>query len=210
MQNGIMIEELQKRMRPGAWSQQGFLGENESLLSVIAEDRRVLEQVGIPSTQIALQIEQTLQEAKKQRLSSQLALLNQRKVSSRQIDGKEQQSSDRLRVRQSGHLYPDLYPRKALPQFSFGNLPNPNFGVLVDKFQVFITRWRGTQACPWGCKCDAAWASFDFLILNRNNGEFFTGPALIVHLIQQHEFFEGKESPYRVDPLKVLRVFEYI
>ena len=45
-------------------------------------------------------------------------------------------------------------------------------------------------------------------ILNRETGESFTGPGLIVHLIREHHFFEGKESPYRVEPEKAVRVLE--
>jgi hypothetical protein len=31
---------------------------------------------------------------------------------------------------------------------------------------------------------------------------------LIVHLIREHGFFEGRESPYRVDPGDLVRVLE--
>lgn len=178
----IPVEELEKRMHPGAWSQQGFLGADESLLSVMAEDRIALAQNGITATQVAELIEQILIRAKEQRLGG---------------------------IRRA-MKYPNLYQPEAIPQFSLNNLPSLDEGYLIDKFQVFIIQWRGVQGCPWGCSCHAEWASFDFLILNRNTGEFFTGPALIVHLIRHHEFFEGKESPYRVDPLKVLRVFEIV
>jgi hypothetical protein len=29
------------------------------------------------------------------------------------------------------------------------------------------------------------------------------GPGLIIHLIREHGFFEGLNSPYRVDPIDV-------
>lgn len=48
------------------------------------------------------------------------------------------------------------------------------------------------------------------MILNRKTGESFTAPALIVHLIRAHHFFEGVESPYRVDPEKVIRTLEIL
>jgi hypothetical protein len=34
------------------------------------------------------------------------------------------------------------------------------------------------------------------------------GPDLIVHLITEHGFFEGQESPYRVDPERLARLLE--
>ena len=49
------------------------------------------------------------------------------------------------------------------------------------------------------------WGHFDFLILNRQTGEYVTGPGLIVHLIREHQFFEGSESPYRVEPAKAIQ-----
>jgi hypothetical protein len=34
----IEIEELERRMRPGAWSERGFLGQDERLEDVLAAD----------------------------------------------------------------------------------------------------------------------------------------------------------------------------
>jgi hypothetical protein len=77
---------------------------------------------------------------------------------------------------------------------------------LVDgEFQVFIQQYKGLQECPWGCEYDLR-SSFEFVILNRQSGEYITAPGLIVHLIHAHQFFEGLESPYRVDPAKVVHV----
>ena len=54
----------------------------------------------------------------------------------------------------------------------------------------------------------APWSNLDFLILNRQAGIQVTGPGLIVHLIREHHFFEGVESPYRVDPVRVSEVLQ--
>lgn len=79
--------------------------------------------------------------------------------------------------------------------------------MIDNKYQVFTMGYRGLQECPWGCEYER-WSSFDFLILNRETGEYITGPGLIVHLIREHQFFEGKESPYRVDPTQLARVLQ--
>lgn len=92
------------------------------------------------------------------------------------------------------------------PQFSKDCLPGTDSGYLVgDKFQFFISGSRGLQPCPWGCEPDRR-SSFDFLILNRQSGEYATGPGLIIHLIRHHHFFEGRETVYRMDPAQVARV----
>jgi hypothetical protein len=49
-------------------------------------------------------------------------------------------------------------------------------------------------------------ASIDWRLTNLETGEELTGPGLVVHLIRDHEFFEGRMSPNRVDPLKLARV----
>lgn len=71
---------------------------------------------------------------------------------------------------------------------------------LIDTFRVKIKQWRGTQECPWICDVDHRWSSIDFEIENRRTGAILAGPGLIVHLIAEHGFFEGKGTRYRVDP----------
>ncbi|MDI1476833.1 hypothetical protein [Polyangium sp. y55x31] len=76
----------------------------------------------------------------------------------------------------------------------------------VGRFRVRLMQWGGSQECPWLCAIDSGWASIDFAIENRRTGAKLRGPGLIVHLIAEHGFFEGKESPYRVDPRQAAEV----
>jgi hypothetical protein len=78
----------------------------------------------------------------------------------------------------------------------------------IGNFQVQLTQWRGSQECPWLCEDDHKWSSVDFVIENRRSGAKVAGPGLIVHLIAEHGFFEGPESPYRVDPRKAAEVLD--
>ena len=83
-------------------------------------------------------------------------------------------------------------------------------GKLVDgKYLVGGTAWRGGQSCPWG---DAGFmmpnSSVDMYVKNQELGEQLNFPGGIVHLIREHKFYEGKESPYRVDPEKAVRVLD--
>lgn len=182
--------ELEKRMRPGAWSNLGFLGQSESLEAVIAQDSQTLKELGVSYEQIATALENVLQ-----------SMMNQR---------------DRLLKSRNYAEYNkrESYARKAdpssTPRFTSGDLPGTDIGYLVDnKFQIFIAQWRGLQECPWECEYEN-WSSFDFLILNRQSGKYMTGPGLIVHLIRVHHFFEGFESPYRVDPARVVEVLDIV
>jgi hypothetical protein len=184
--------ELERRMRPGAYSEGGFLGQTESLEAVIAEDNQTLRKLGVSRGQIADGLENVLQ-----------CVLDQRH------ELLESNASEYWQREGEGRI-PDLYHPQSVPHFTADNLPSTDVGYLVgDKLQVFITQSRGFQECPWGCDYEH-WSSFDFLILNRRSGRYLTGPGLIVHLIRKHHFFEGLESPYRVDPTKAVQVLELV
>jgi len=184
------ISELERRMRPGAYSEGGFLGQTESLETVIAQDSQTLRALGISHEQVADGLENVLQCA-----------LDQRR------DLLESNASE-YRQREGEGRIPDLYHPQSVPHFTADNLPNTDVGYLVgSNLQVFIVEYRGVQGCPWGCGL-ADWCYLDFLILNRRSGKYVTGPGMIVHLIREHHFFEGLESPYRVDPVKAMQVLE--
>ena len=105
--------------------------------------------------------------------------------------------------------YPNLYKPETVPAFTMDNLPDINSGYLSDNLQIFTIGYKGLQDCPWECEKFGDFpGSFDFLIINRETGEFITGPALIIHLIREHHFFEGVESPYRTDPALLIRMIE--
>ena len=178
------ISELKTKMRPGNLSMQGFLGIDEDLETILTEDKNTLKKLGVTYLQIADKIERILLTA----------------LSLQQADPKSWM--------QKRTPFPNLYEPQSIPHFSRNELPDLNKGYLIGKFHVFLMQWRGVQECPWGCNVDPTWTSIDFMILNRESGDSFTGPGLIVHLIREHNFFEGKQTPYRVDPQKVMQVLE--
>jgi hypothetical protein len=182
MSEAPSISELERRMRPGAYSQKGFLGRTESLEAVVAQDEQTLHVLGVSHEQIAAALERVLQSVDDQ--SDQLY-----------SEGKH----DEVFKREEGPF----------PHIRAGHLPNPDVGYLVGgNLQVFVERWRGFQNCPWQCAEPIRWAYLDFLLLNRESGKCLTGPGMIVHLIRAHHFFEGRKSPYRVDPEEAIQVLE--
>lgn len=77
------------------------------------------------------------------------------------------------------------------------------------KFRVEVEIFTGFQICPWAedphhSQCTAGQgvrhASLNWLIANLETGLRLRGPGLLVHLIRDHEFFMGFESPLRVPP----------
>ena len=54
---GLPIDKLEKSMRPGASSDKGFLGKDERLLEILAEDNRfVVEKRGLTHQELALHL----------------------------------------------------------------------------------------------------------------------------------------------------------
>lgn len=145
-------------MRPGEFSQGGFLGEHERLENVLAADARTLEEANLSPDELADSLERLLDAAEAARGRSA------------RVDG--------------------------------------DFDVSVEVF-------TGFQICPWAPsphsgQCTAgggvSHASVAWRVRNRRTDKDLRGPGLIVHLIRAHRFFEGFESPYRVDPLALARV----
>jgi hypothetical protein len=147
-------------MRPGAFSQSGFLGEDERLEDVLATDARTLEDLGLSAEEVAAPLDQLLYAAEAAR--SRFA----------RVDG---------------------------------------------QFEISIELFTGFQICPWAPnphsgQCTAGGgvrhASVKWHLRNRRSGERLSGPGMIVHLIRAHGFFEGFQSPNRVDPRTLVRILE--
>jgi len=173
------IKQLEENMRPGRCSNGGFLGMNESLEDVIAKDEQTVTKLGISYEQIASSMERIWITAVNK--THQLTAVHN-------FDWETD--------------FPQLHKPGTTPSFSLSNLPDLNKGIIIDDFQVFMVQYRGFQICPWHC---SAFGGSDFMVLNRRTGESFAAPDLIIHLIREHGFFEGFQSPYRVDPEKVIR-----
>jgi hypothetical protein len=213
----LSIPNLESRMRPGAMSHGGFLGPMESLEAVLTKDRHTLEEAQVTYDQVANALERVLQSALNQRdeLLDQIArtppkpdrMRTALEIALGSASASQQDSLYSEFEKRDLHM-PDLSRPESVPRFSLDNLPDAATGYLVEgTLQVFFAGYRGLQDCPWDCTL-IPWACFDFLILNRRSGEYIAGPGLIVHLIREHQFFEGSESPYRVEPLKAIRVLE--
>lgn len=176
---------LERRMRPNAYSQGGFLGATESLESVIRQDEQTLKVLGITFEKLASELKKIIGET---------------------WEKEHNHPEPREHAHASFEWYQKAIRQSFPPILSPENLPSRDIGNLLDEYQVFFIAFKGLQDCPWDCQLDNTWSSFDFLLLNRQSGEYLFAPGLIVHLIREHQFFEGNESPYRVEPSKLAQV----
>lgn len=153
MQSGAPgIDELEARMRPGAFSRVGFLGPDERLQDVLETDARTLEELHLDYGQLTAPLDSLIVEA---------------------------ENSPRRRTEVDG------------------------------RFLAEVVVHTGFQICPWAVdpnhsQCTAGQgvqhASVDWFVRNLKTGRELRGPGLIVHLIRDHHFFQGRGSPLRVDP----------
>jgi hypothetical protein len=77
--------------------------------------------------------------------------------------------------------------------------------VLADGFlEVTVEDSRGNIACPFGH--NGMYPKENVTVKNIKTGESICWTALNIHLIKEHGFYEGKGSPFRVEPEAVARV----
>ncbi len=95
----------------------------------------------------------------------------------------------------------------------------PGWSIRYQHFSIKAIIYPGFQICPWAdssgnkqCTSGGVMrhASVDWTIKNHKNGMEMSGPGMIVHLIREHHFFEGEQSPYRIDPLKLAQLLDLI
>ena len=85
-------------------------------------------------------------------------------------------------------------------------------------FHVKVKLFTGFQICPWSenihqkqCTYGSGvkFGSVDWTIKNLQKRLSLTGSGLLVHLIGDHHFFEGKQSPYRIEPLQLCSLLNF-
>lgn len=175
-------------MRPGAWSEGGFLGQDERLEDVLAADQRALAELGITREEIV----------------EPLALLVTAPSTVIAEVDPDLVSSVKDRPEWEG-VEQSLIEGRALVEQRFGVVEGVSWGVarVGGRYEVETRSYIGFQECPWSprqhgdlCARDTT----DWRIRDTWRALELEGPGLIRHLITEHGFFEGFESPYRVDP----------
>jgi hypothetical protein len=181
----VTTSMLEARMRPGAWSDGGFLGPHERLTEVIERDASAIKILGVSYEQFADNLERllTAYEAVKSKAND---------------DFMQAQQDNPGIITHRGYMasiarVTDLDPRFAVAQWDY----------------------MGRQFCPWDDDDAMAirWAASEWFIRNLRTGQQMprpglSAPGLIIHLIRDHLFFEGFGSPYRVDPTELARLLE--
>jgi hypothetical protein len=148
---GQSITKLETRMRPARDSMAGFLGQNESLLKVLAQDNNFVHGNGLTHQELA---------------------------------------------------FPLLYARQHYNN-GYGN----DFQLNGNRFHVDMVGYRGMQESPFD---DETAASQDMTITNVDTDKKLHCSALLPDMILRYGFYEGKETPYRLEPSAIIKVFDFL
>lgn len=127
-------------------------------------------------------------------------------------------AADDLAMKQAGQTFEAV--ATALEVLISAAVASPRHEVTVDGIHhIRVQQYLGFQICPWSpdpnhAQCSMGEAkglihsSLDWHLENLRTGGALEGPGLIVHLMYDHHFCEGKGSPNRVDPIALARVLE--
>ncbi|KLO23311.1 hypothetical protein X275_03040 [Marinitoga sp. 1197] len=78
--------------------------------------------------------------------------------------------------------------------------------ITVDKkWEVQVGEARGHLPCPFE---DGFFRKVVTKVINLNTKESIIYSDLSIHLIEKHHFFQGKGSPFRLEPAKLIKILE--
>lgn len=87
------------------------------------------------------------------------------------------------------------------------NKAEPALGTWVqidNQFQTRVDEAKGHIICPW--PHPAAFPIRITYVENPKTGQNIQWTDLNIHLIEAHNFFEGKGSPYRIEPKELVKM----
>jgi hypothetical protein len=78
--------------------------------------------------------------------------------------------------------------------------------VVEERFEVRLVEARGKIPCPWGHP--GLYPKTHVVLKDTRTGESLVWSDLALHLIEEHGFYQGRGSPYRLEPRTIKRVFD--
>jgi hypothetical protein len=75
------------------------------------------------------------------------------------------------------------------------------------RFKVTFLHTKGTQPSPF---LDDTESGSNATVQNLDSGKTLQYSLLVPHMIERYGFYEGKGTSYRVDPRKVVEVFDFL
>jgi hypothetical protein len=200
---GVALEVavLERRMRPGAWSVCGFLGETESLCEVIATDDATMSDLGLTCPELAEPLGLLVRAPDACYASPFLEEFSLSEALAEMPPSWAKEARE-----EAEWLHAEIVRRFGTFEHADGST-----AVVGARFEVELTGYCGLQECPWGGadgRETCAQATKDWRIRDTSRDLELRGSALLPHLIDKHRFFEGPASPYRLEPRALAELLE--
>jgi len=80
------------------------------------------------------------------------------------------------------------------------------FITIDEKFDVKVESVRGMLPSPFGGK--GMYGKINTTVINKEKGKTIVYTDLHIHFIADHGFFEGKGSPFRLEPEELIDILE--
>ena len=85
--------------------------------------------------------------------------------------------------------------------------PGQEFAYLGRRYRVGVQYYRGFQESPFE---DGTQANSEATIENLSNGKTLGFSLLVPDMIERYGFYEGRNTPYRVEPRRILEVCDFL
>jgi len=184
--NGIQIDKLEKKMRPGSVSKEGYLGAGESLLDVMAQDNDWVMSRRMNHQDLGRAL--------------RYAMWAVSAVEPRDIQGE----------------FDEYYNTKGLGEFYEKKLRDTPYGTVrhIHEFVFHGRRFIGLALGSGGIEGspfkDVYVDSGVAMIVNVDTRQCIECAHLVPHLIARYGFYEGKGTRFRVSPEQVVKVFGFL
>ena len=110
----------------------------------------------------------------------------------------DQMISDDLAILEQLKITPQQLAEKMaqITELAKDQLGNPK--IINENLTASVEDYRGQITCPWPHPC--GFRKRITTATNPNTNETIQWTDLSIHMIAEHNFFEGKGSPYRIEP----------
>jgi hypothetical protein len=85
--------------------------------------------------------------------------------------------------------------------------PDAPFTYRGRSFEIELAFGRGVQPSPFR---DGTSSGANATVRNLDNGKRLTYALLVPHMIERYGFYEGKGTPYRVDPKAIVELLDFL
>ncbi|MBI9096062.1 MAG: hypothetical protein JEY71_14430 [Sphaerochaeta sp.] len=114
-------------------------------------------------------------------------------------------ASDNTKVHKLNRTHVDIASR--MEHFKELGLPGlGEFITLDDHFEVKVDSVRGILPSPFGGK--GMYGKVNTTVINKKLDRQIVYTDLHVHFVADHAFYEGKGSPFRLEPVDLIEILE--